>query len=361
MPNYFIVDGHLDLAYSAIQYKRDLRLPLNDIRQADTDSKTTVCIPNLLEGGVGVVFGSLFSFPASLGRAYPTASVSYDDFLPQSEAQNQAHDLASTQLDYYHRLAEADTRVRIIKTWDDVLDIRLVHDAGNPQLGILVHMEGADPIREPSEIEMWVERGLRSIGLAWSDTRYSPGQWREAGHLPKDGYRLLERMSDHNLILDITHMSERASFDVLDSYDGPIAATHCNVRTLVPTTRQLSDDQILALAERDGIIGTVLFNKFLKPNHDKDDPKENVTVDHVIAHIDYICQLIGTADHVAIGSDFDGGFGAENIPTGIDSARDLYKISDGLREKGYSPTHIRAIMGENWLRLIKRTLTTYSN
>ncbi len=118
-------------------------------------------------------------------------------------------------------------------------------------------------------------------------------------------------MSDLRVILDLTHMSEQATYEALDRYEGPVVATHANARRLVPGERQLSDSQIRRLAERDGVIGVVLLNSFLRPGHKMGDPKEFVTLDNVLAHIDHVCQLLGDARHVGIGSDFDGGFGRE--------------------------------------------------
>lgn len=365
MPQPFIIDGHLDLAFSALNFNRNLRLSIEDVRAKEASNPTpngtiTVTIPDLIKGKIGLVFGTLFVLPQSLSKAYSGPNIMYDDRAPLSERQNQAHKAAMRQLDYYHRLEEEDERVVIIRSWRDIETLIADHDQTEPtknKVGILIHMEGADPIRDPSELDMWVERGLRSIGPAWADTRYAPGQWAEAGHLPKDGYRLLERMTEHNLLVDLTHISERASFDVLDSYEGPIAATHCNARALVPMARQLTDEQIRAVAERDGVIGIVLLNFFLRADHaHRGDSKELVTLDHVLNHIDHMCQLIGTADHVAVGSDFDGGFGAEEIPNEFDSVADLYKIADGLKLRGYTENHINNIMGGNWLRLIKQIL-----
>ncbi len=355
-----IIDAHLDLAASAVGFGRNLLHTVPQIRAAVTGKTNiaSVSVPALLEGNVAIAFGTLFAMPRTVAAQFPLnlPALNYPDDAPFSFRQARAHEVAMRQLDYYWRTADENEHVTLVQSWSDVEGVLASHESDKPQLGILVHMEGADPVREPEEIELWVERGLRSIGFAWDDTRYTPGQWREAGKLPRDGYRLLERMSQYNLLCDLTHMSEQATFDVLEAYEGPVAATHCNARALVSGTRQLSDDQIRALADRDGVIGVVLFNRFLRQGHSQGDPKQLVSLDHVVAHIDHICQLLGNADHVGIGSDMDGGFGSEDTPAEIDTSADLPKIATALKEYGYDAESITKIMHGNWLRLLKRIL-----
>jgi len=89
-----------------------------------------------------------------------------------------------------------------------------------------------------------------------------------------------------------------------------------------------------------------------KPEHGR----ERVTLDRVVAQVDYICQLTGSARHVALGSDFDGGLGLHKIPAGLDSVADLRFIGDALVARGYSPLEVEAILGGNWLSLLHRLL-----
>jgi membrane dipeptidase len=124
---------------------------------------------------------------------------------------------------------------------------------------------------------------------------------------------------------------------------------------LVPGGRQLSDHQIRRIGERDGVIGIVMFNGFLKPGHRRGGPKANVTLEHVAAHVDHVCQLLGDARHVGVGSDLDGGFGSDDIPQEMDSVADLHLISAKLMERGYSEADITNIMGGNWINLLRRT------
>jgi membrane dipeptidase len=351
----FIVDAHLDLAYNAVNYGRDIRRPLAEIRQAEGGltprGTATVAIPELQKAGAGVVFSTLFVPPAESAIGVFTGEIGYRNAA-------EAHKLGMAQLDYYHRLADEVEAVRLVQELKDLDDVVASHEAGNsPLLGLVLLLEGADPIREPEAAEEWYERGLRLIGLAWDDTRYSAGAWRGGDRgLTKEGYRLLEVMAELGFILDLTHMSEKATYEALDRYEGPVVSTHSNTRALIPGERQFSDSQIRRLSERGGVIGIVLYNSFLRAGHSKGDPKQLVTLDHVMAHIDHICQVLGDAAHVGLGSDLDGGFGAENIPAEMDSVADFPLIAARLRAFGYEEKDVVNIMGGNWLNLLRRAL-----
>ncbi len=353
----FLVDAHLDIAYNALKYGRDPLLAVEQLRAAETPDGerglATVSFPQLREGGVGLIFGTVFTLPAaSAARMGGDLEMTYRE-------RHQAQAMAMTQLDYYHRLADREeNRVRIVPDQTALKEVMSSHqDAEDALLGIVLSMEGADPIQDPRELELWVQRGVRAIGPAWDDTHYAAGAWGGSRHgLTKAGYELLEAMADYSLILDLTHMNEQGTLEALDRYEGPIIASHSNARAIVPTMRQLGDVQIRRLGERNGIVGVNLFNCFLRPNHKKGDPKEAVPLDQVVAHIDYICQLLGDAHHVGLGTDMDGGFGANDIPWGIDTAADLPRLAGSLRARGYVEEDVRRILGENWVNLLRRAL-----
>lgn len=355
-PPLFIVDGHLDIAYNALKFGRDFRRTVAELRQQEADAPSpngiaTIALPDLMQAGVGLALASIFVMPINSPMKFV-----YHEPTTYENAHD-AHRKGMAQLDYYHRLADESDAIRLVT---DLASLNAVVDSRQPGktplFGIIPAMEGADPIRKPEELAQWIERGVRSIGLAWDDTRYAAGAWRDQGGLTADGYRLMEMMAEHKVLLDITHMSEKASLEALERYPGVVVASHCNSRALVPSPRQLSDEQIRLLGERDGLIGVVLFNPFLRAGQRKGDPKAQVTLDHVTAHIDHICQVLGEAAHVGIGSDLDGGFGAADIPTGLDSAADLPNLAAALRQKGYREADVAGIMGGNWLTLLQRSL-----
>ena len=349
-----IVDAHLDIAYSYLADGRDPLMTVEQTRLVESaghlSDLATVSFPQLKEAGVGLIFGTIFVMPEG-GPFGDATQMVYRDA-------KSAHRLGMQQLDYYRRLVDVEHNYLRLVGDRASLDEVLASLNGNdqPLLGIVPLMEGADPIREPEELELWFEKGLRIIGLAWDDTRYAAGAWRGNKHgLTREGRTLLEVMNEFRMILDLTHMSEKASLEALDQYEGAVVATHSNSRALVPGERQLSDIQIRTIGGRDGVIGIVLFNRFLRAGYKKGDPKELVTLDHVIAHIDHICQTLGDARHVGIGSDMDGGFGSADIPAEIDTAADLPLIADRLLRSGYEETDVAQIMGDNWLNLLRST------
>ncbi|MFK7804224.1 MAG: dipeptidase [Anaerolineae bacterium] len=354
-----IVDAHLDLAYSKIENGRELFLPLDQIRDYEehkpcVDGIATVTFPELRKGKIGLTFGSIFACPPT----EPCQHINYN-------TPDQAYSVGLTQLDYYHRIADENQSLRLIgdnKQLQELLDNQNYdfdpETESPPLLGIVPMMEGADPIREPAELEEWWERGLRIIAPAWDDSRYAKGAWRQSTEgFSKDGFALMEVMADLGFILDVTHLNEPATFQALERYEGTVIASHSNSRQLAPHVeeRNLSDSQARLLGERGGVIGIALYNRFLKKDHVKGERKETVTLDVVAAHIDHYCQLLGSADYVGIGSDLDGGFGAADIPDEIDSVADLYKIGDKLKERGYEPADVEKIMGGNWVSLLQRT------
>jgi len=349
-----IVDAHLDIAYNVQEYGRDPLITVEQTRLIDPadhpNGQATISFPQLREAGVELIFATLFALPESAPYASPA-----EKFYRDSEG---AHRLAMQQFDYYRRLVDNEkNHLRLVGDRASLDEVLASHNGNDqPLLGIVPLMEGADPIRTPEELELWVEKGLRIVGLAWDDTRYAAGAWRNSKHgLTKEGRTLLEIMNEFNLILDLTHMSEKASFEALEQYEGTVVATHSNCRVLVPGERQLSDNQIQAIGERDGVIGIVLFNGFLRAGYKKGDPKEEVTLDHVVAHIDHICQTLGDARHVGIGTDMDGGFGAADIPAELDTTVDLPLIADRLLKSGYEEKDISQIMGGNWVDLLRTT------
>jgi membrane dipeptidase len=196
------------------------------------------------------------------------------------------------------------------------------------------------------------------IGPAWAGTRFCGGT-RDPGPLTEDGRALLEAMAEIGFTLDLSHMDEMSAHQSLDLYDGPIIASHANAAALLPGydgNRLLSDDIIKGLIARDGIIGVVPFCAFLKTGWKRVDPREDITLDTLAAHVDHICQMAGDARHVGLGSDFEGGFGANAVPSDVDTIADLQKLVPILEGKGYNADAVAAILGENWLRHLRTCL-----
>jgi membrane dipeptidase len=213
-------------------------------------------------------------------------------------------------------------------------------------------------VRVPDELGEWWERGLRIIGPAWAGTRFCGGT-HEPGPLTRDGYALLDAMAEIGFTLDLSHMDREAALQALDHYPGPVIASHANPLAMLKgsdSNRHLGDDVIDAIFERDGVIGVVPYNSFLKAGWSEKDGRDAVSMQLILDHVDYYCQRAGDAHHVGIGSDFDGGFGLQRVPAGIDSIAELQKLAPILAWKGYNSSEIAAVLGGNWLEYLRRAL-----
>jgi membrane dipeptidase len=265
------------------------------------------------------------------------------------------------QLDVYHRMVdETPDKFRLILTGSDLRDHLANWQAETDALpvGLVILMEGAEAVRSPSALVEWWQRGVRMIGPAWSGTRFCGGTG-EPGPLTKAGYELLEAMADLGFSLDVSHMDEEAVLQALDAYPGAILASHANAAALLKgseSNRFLSDRVIQGLLEREAVIGIVPFNPFLLAGWRERDGRHLVTLDHVVAQIDYICQMAGDALHVGIGSDFDGGFGLQRTPHGIDTIADLRDLAPKLIHKGYTAEDVCAVLGRNWITYLENNL-----
>ncbi len=357
----FIIDAHEDITMNSVIFGRDYSQSAATIRTQEADSPTAKLLgqamlgwPNWIEGEVGLVFGSMFVPPAREDR--PNLS-------PHSYSNpEEAHEFYHKQLAGYQQLVlDHPDKFTLIETQSDLDDHLTAWEMDDPsarQLGIVLLMEGAEGIREPSEVKAWYEAGVRIIGPAWSQTRYAGGTG-QPGPLTELGRALLDSMATFNLILDLTHLTDEGAHESLDRYPGPIVATHSNPRALLdddPKFRQLPDGVIRKLADRDGVMGIVMANPFLQSGLTWTDTETIVPLARVVDHIDYVCQLTGSADHVGIGTDFDGGFGAEITPQGLDTVADLSHLALALDKRGYDEADIEAIMMGNWLRLLHDSL-----
>jgi membrane dipeptidase len=356
-----IVDAHEDLAWNILTFGRDYTRSATETRQHERGSiapsyngDTLLGWPDYVRGQIALVFATLFVAPMrrQLGewdtQCYTTTE--------------QANQLCRDQLDAYRRLVDQHPdKFRLILTQTDLHEV--LSDWQNSEspdkpVGLVLLMENAEGVRTPGELDEWWQLGVRIIGPAWAGTRFCGGT-REPGPLTAEGYAFLDGMARAGFTLDLSHMDEQAALQALDCFPGTMIASHDNAKALlkgVTSNRHISDRTIQGLIERDGIVGIAPYNSFLEPGWKPSDGRQVVTLEHVVAHIDHICQLAGSARHVAIGSDFDGGFGVQSAPLGIDTIADLQDLAPLLAEKGYTKDDIAAIFAENWLSLLHRTL-----
>jgi membrane dipeptidase len=314
----------------------------------------TVSFPELRCANVAVCVATLMARSGRDRLARPAVKRTDLDYTQQRIAY--AH--AQGQLAYYRQL-EREGVLRIIKTrshltahWCD-----WQNNSANTPFGIILGMEGADPILHPEQAEAWFNEGLRCVGPAhYGRSQYACGTSTD-GPLSEAGVRLLKEFQRIGMVLDVTHLSDQSFAHALDVYDGPMMASHHNCRALVPGERQLTDDQIKQLLSRDVIIGTAFDAWMLYPGWKRGETNPSVVkIEDAANHIDHICQLAGNAEHCAIGSDLDGGFGTEQTPGDLNTITDLHKLENILAERGYCAADIDAIFFGNWLKFFTSTL-----
>lgn len=357
-----IVDGHLDLGWTALQWNRDITKTVAELRSRPGVEVQvlagqpltgrivpTVGLPEMREGRVGLCFATLLA--RSTGTDVP--HLDYPSAL-------QAGAVAYGQLAYYRALEgqglmkpirDAAALDRHVGEWE-----AFDRDPSGacPPVGFVLAVEGADPVLDPAQLADWHAEGLRVVGLSHFGTgRYAGGTGSDLGVTPL-GLELLAAMRRLRMILDVTHLSDRAFREALDHWDGPVLASHQNCRALVDAPRQFSDSQLRELIGRDAVIGTAFDAWMLVPGWKRgEDANPAVTMEAVADHVDHVCQLAGNSRHAAIGSDLDGGFGREQSPTDLDTIADLPKLAEVLRRRGWADAAVVAVLHGNWLRLLR--------
>jgi len=353
----FIVDAHLDLSMNAMEWNRDLRLPVSIINQREqglTDKpdrgKATVSLPALRKGNIGLVVAT------QIARFVKRGSL-----LPGWNSTEQAWAQTQGQLAWY-RAMEACGEMNQVKDLTDLESHLKRWDNGEPNdqksVGYILSLEGADSIVDIGYLERAWQDGLRAVGPAhYGRGRYAYGT-DSSGPMGKAGRELLREMERLNIILDATHLCDESFWEALDHFNGAVWASHNNCRALVNHNRQYSDEQIKALIERNAVIGAAMDAWMMVPGWVRgvSDPKTmRCNLEVVVDHIDHICQLAGNAYHVGIGSDLDGAFGREQCPYDLKEISDLQKLVSILERRGYTQMDIGNIMHGNWVDFLRRS------
>lgn len=352
----FIIDGHLDLSMNAMEWNRDMRQPVENIRLAEkgmTDKRdrgnSTVSLPSMRAGNIGLCIATLIARYAK--PSHP---------LGGWRSPEQAWGMTQAQLAWYLEM-ERQGEMRMLKNKQDLED-HLNKWTNIPEyspIGYLLTLEGADSVITFDHLDIYYEKGLRAIGPA----HYGPGTYafgtNSEGGIGEKGKELLQRMEKLGMALDATHLCDISFWEAMDCFHGTVWASHNNCRALVNHNRQFSDEQIKVLIERDAVIGVAFDAWMLVPNWERGvshPSNTDVTLEHVINNVDHICQIAGNSNHIAIGTDLDGGFGNEQCPSDIETIADLQKLSGLLMERGFSDQDVEAIFSGNWMRKLKEVL-----
>jgi len=355
MASHFIFDAHLDLSMNALEWNRDLRKSIKEIREREkgmTDKpdrgKGVVNFEELRKGNVAIVVATQIA-----------RYVSPDNSLPGWHSPEQAWAQTQGQRAWYREMEEAGELTAItdlnslekhLKNWNS-------DSSPTKSIGYILSLEGADSMVTVSYLEKAYQYGLRALGPAhYGPGRYAMGTDATGGLRPK-GKELLKEMERLNIILDATHLCDDSFWEALNNFNGYVWASHHNCRSLVDHNRQLSDDMIKELINRGAVIGGVLDAWMMVPNwiRGKSLPGEmNCSLEKLIDHYDHICQIAGNANHIGIGSDLDGAYGKEQSPYDLETIADLQNIATLLTRRGYTEADIEKVMHGNWLRFLRK-------
>lgn len=353
----FAIDAHLDLSMNALEWNRDLQLPVSAINEREkglTDkpdrAQAVVSLPELRKGKFGLVVATQIA-----------RYVAPENTLPGWHSPEQAWAQTQGQLAWYNAMEIAGQMVQInnLESLEQHLILweSNIADEKKP-VGYILSLEGADSIVDINYLKIAHANGLRAVGPA----HYGPGRYAQgtdaAGLMGAKGHELLKEMERLNIILDATHLCDDSFWDALDHFNGAIWASHNNCRALVNHNRQFSDAQIKELIKREAVIGLALDAWMMVPNwvRGESTPKNmNCSLEVMVDHLDHICQLAGNTLHVGIGSDLDGAFGREQCPYDIETIADLQtKIPELLQKRGYQKEDIKNMMHGNWLRFLRK-------
>lgn len=302
-----VVDLHSDAMLDVAAGKRDL---------GQRGPTGHVDIPRLREGGVDVQVLALYVHPRYAGRGFRRVTELLDAFDGLVRAQRS--------------LALATT----VETIEEVVRAGRI-------AAVLAVENGSALDGDPANLDRLHARGVRMLSLTWNQSNdLADGALEDArGGLTPLGRRVLRRMQELGMVVDVSHLSERAFWEVLEATTGPVVATHSNAAALTPHRRNLTDAQLQALARRGGVVGVNFYPVFTG----------GPTMERVMAHVDHLVRVMG-ASHVALGSDFDG---FTQTVAGLEDASKFPGLTAGLLARGYGPADVRKILGENALRVFR--------
>lgn len=366
-----VIDGDYPMAL-AVKLNRDLTLPIDQVRSAPelpgaqsnrADSETMSSLPEMRRGGVAAALVKVVVDQHRDGAPMPGG--------PRSDELSYA--LGQGQMAYY-RILETKGEARILRTSSDVTEHMQLWESTETHddlpVGFFLGVEGADPILWPEQVHEWYADGLRVISLGhYGPSRFGHGTGTGIeGGLFEGGPELLKEMDACGMILDVTHTSDETVRQALDIFNGPILASHQNCRAIVAGERQMSDELLKRSIERGAVIGASMDTWMLTRNVEKDwsgqTPQtraelfqpEDVTLEDVVDHIEYVCELAGDTLHASIGGDTDGQGGAIGAPYDVDTVADYQKVALVLGERGWAANDIENVMWRNWQRYFEEFL-----
>jgi len=362
----WIFDAHLDLALNGVDWNRDLRQSVDDIRAQETALQmtekgrrnNTLSFPELRVAQVPVCLTTL------LARQEQPIDHSFGWTTPQT-----CYAMAHAHLAYYRAMERAGY-LRMLRTKSDLRahwkqythqeasqEERFVTSASRPldaqhtPLGFILTMEGADPVLTPDTIYEFHAAGLRALGLThYGTNRYGGGTRSEVG-LSLDALDLLKHCEKLGITIDVTHLSDVAFWQVVERFGGKIHASHQNARAICDWQRQFSDDQIKVVIERGGVLGVALDIIMMQNSYVRGVSKNEATLERAVDQICHVRDLAnGSVANVGLGTDLDGGYGCEQTPADLNKYRDIQKLVPMMLARGFNEEQVQAVFFGNWLR-----------
>lgn len=311
-----------------------------------------VDLPKAQEGGFGGGFFAVYvPSPTDLDDKYDEMTKpSYDLPLPDPITLEDAQPVALSQA---ATLLELERRGGLV-ICRTVADIRAAFGAG--QIAAIFHIEGAEAIDPDLHmLDVLYAAGLRSLGPVWSrDTIFGygvpfrfPSSPDIGAGLTEAGLRLIRRCNQLGIMVDLSHLNEAGFWDVAKHSTKPLVATHSNAHAICPHSRNLTDDQLRAIAESDGMVGLNFAVAFLREDGRM---LADVPLSQVLRHLDHLMSILGEG-RVGLGSDYDGAI----VPEDLTTVAGLPRLRQAMKEHGYDEPLIEKLCHGNWLRVLERT------
>ena len=266
-----------------------------------------------------------------------------------------AHQSALKMIDLLQKIeSDSQGKFKIVRTFQD-----LIFCFENEIMAAILHLEGAEPILPSLEnLEMFFEKGMRSLGITWSRPNafgygvpfQYPSSPDTGPGLTEEGKNLVKACNQLGILIDLAHLNEKGFWDTASLSASPLVSSHTAANTLVPKARNLTDEQLKAIAETNGVAGIIFSVNDLDGNRI---PKNNGPISSIVKHIRYIADLIGTK-HIAFGSDLDGTI----IPSELGDVTGFPALIQLLVEDGFTPDELEGICYKNWFRVLKETWNT---
>lgn len=307
----WVIDGHCDSIGDYIRGKRTLSLETEgghwDIERAQT-------------GGMALQIMACFI---------------ESEFKPHSSSRRGLELIHAAQ----RFIDENPDQVFLIRSQQDL------NQLPNPnKLGILISVEGGEILGDSLfMLDIIYELGVRALGLTWNQRNaLADGAGEQTNsRLTRLGQKVIRRMNELGMLIDVSHLNEAGFYHVLELTDVPIVASHSCAHALCPHPRNLTDDQLKALAHNHGLVGVNFYSRFLIE-------KGEVSIDHVVQHITHIAEVAGVGT-IGLGSDFDG---IDQAPRGLEDAAKYPNLAEALLQAGFHKDEIEQIFFKNFRRLL---------